>query len=64
MTRRVSVGVSMQPEEVDEIDERRGGESRSEYIREAVKARKDAEDRGEWDSPDTDETLDTAQAHN
>ena len=66
MTMRISVGVSMFPQEVDEIDDRSGGESRSQYIREAVKARFEAEDAGEWESPNNDDAdaADEATAQN
>jgi len=38
---------------IEEIEERRSKNSnRSEYIREALQARFDAEDAGEWETPD------------
>lgn len=42
---------------LDEIEERRvKGSNRSEYIREAIQRRFDAEDGGEWDSPENSGT--------
>ena len=65
MSMRVSVGVSMEPDEVEEIDQRTGDESRSEYIRRAVRARFDAEDAGEWPPADlSDQPTGEAQATN
>lgn len=49
--------IEMSEEMLDEIDDRRHSTvSRSQWIREAIQARLDAEDADEWTTPDMDDS--------
>lgn len=53
--------VEMPDAMLEEVDDRRHSTvSRSQWIREAIQARLDAEDAGEWTSPDVDDSQNHA----